>query len=126
MVIVTESPLVPEELTGKISMNSSGSVIFHYAVVKDRAGGKQTSGISFERNGDIELELSGIEADTRSRWDIDDILLVRRTGELRTGDLISLVAVSAAASGDAFEACRYGLESIKRMTTLKKKELYID
>lgn len=126
MVIVTDSPLVPEELSGKISRHSSGSVIFHYAVVKGKAGGKQTSGISFGRIGDIELELSGIEDDTRSRWEIDDILLVRRTGVLYIGDLISLVAVSAGSSADAFEACRYGLESIRKMSSLKKTELYTD
>jgi molybdopterin synthase catalytic subunit len=125
MVIVTESPLNPSEIYEKLTKENAGSVIFHYAVVKNLAGEKPTSGILFERNGDMDMELSEIEADLRARWDIDDVLLVRRTGMLKTGDLISLVAVSSPASSDAFDACRYGLAKIRKMSSLKKTELYL-
>jgi molybdopterin synthase catalytic subunit len=126
MVIVTESPVEPGEIYGRLRKNNAGSVIFHYAVVKASAGGKRTSGIRFERCGDIEAELSGIETDMKSRRDIEDILLIRRTGELNIGDIISLVAVSSPASSDAFETCMYGLERIRKMQSVRKTELYVE
>jgi len=125
MVIVTESPVDPEMIFARLGKENSGSAIFHYAVVKGRSGGKQTSGIMIERNGDMEAELSGIETDIRKRWNIVDLLLVRRTGMLHVGDLISLVAVSSPASDDAFQACRYGLEMMRKMVNLKKTELFL-
>ncbi len=124
MVLVTESPLEPGMIFEKLRKEDTGSMIFHYAVVKSRAGDRHTSGIRFERDGDMESELSGIEADLKSRWNITDVLIVRRTGVLLIGDLISLVAVSSPASSDAFEACHYGLERIRKMTRVKKTELY--
>jgi len=126
MVIVTENQLDPGKLFGMLRKENTGSAIFHYAVVKDKAGEKQTSGILFERNGDMESELKEIETDIRNYRDIDDILLVRRIGSLQVGDLISLVAVSSQASIDAFEACQYGLARIRKMSSLKKTELYSD
>lgn len=123
MVMVTEAPLDPGKLVDEISRRGSGSVLFHCAVVRELAGGTVCSGIRFERSGDIEAELNEISADVRGRWSIGDVLLVRRIGELGVGDVISLVAVSAEASSDAFEACRYGLDRLKKMSTLKKTEL---
>jgi len=126
MVFVTESPLDPGKLFEMLRKDNAGSALFHYAVVKSNAGDKQSSGIRFERNGDLESELTEIESDVKNRWNIEDVLLVRRIGTLHVGDLISLVAVSSPASNDAFEACQYGLARIRKMSSLKKTELYLD
>ena len=127
MDIVTERPLDPGEIFEKLGKhNTSGSAIFHYAVVKSRIGERRSSGIHFEQNGDLKTELSEIEADIRDRWRVDDVLLARRIGLLHIGDLISLVAVSAPASNDSFEACRYGLTRLTKMNCIKKTELYLD
>lgn len=126
MVRVTEEPLEPGRLFDEIRKNGSGSVLCHYAVVKGRTGSKPSSGILFERAGDIEAELDGISSEVKARWPVDDILLVRRIGMMKVGDMISLVAVSAAASSDAFEACRYGLDRLKKMSSLRKTEMLED
>lgn len=126
MNIITEAALEPGKLFEKLQKQTSGSVILHYAVVKSQAGEKPTSGIRFESGGDMESEMSEIESDIRKRWNVDDVLLVRRLGLLRVGDLISLVAVSAEASNNAFEACQYGLGCIRKMASIKKTELFLD
>lgn len=126
MVIVTETPLNQDIMFKNLEINGAGSVIFHYAVVKSQANEKQTSGIRFERSGDMESELSEIEDDIRNRWNIIDLLLVRRIGLLKIGDLISLAAVSSTASKDAFEACQYGLERIRKLANIKKTELFLE
>ncbi len=123
MEIVTKAPLDPGSLFEQIRKNGSGSVLFHYAVVKSQAGDKVSTGILFERNGDMEAELAEISADIKGRWNIYDVLLVRRIGTLKIGDVISLVAVSSPASNDAFDACRFGLERLKKMVSLRKTEM---
>ena len=126
MVTVTESPLDPGVIFNMLEKTGSGSVLFHYAAVKDHAGGRPSTGIRFEKTADTESELAEIENDIRSRWDIIDILLIRRTGLLQVGDIISLVAVSSTASSDAFDASQYALGMIKKMRNIKKTELYTD
>jgi len=126
MIIVTENPIVPNVTFEMLQKEDAGSVIFHYAVVKDEAQGKQTSGICFEKNGDLESELSSIKDDLMKRWCLSGVLLVRRIGTLQAGDIISLVAVSSPASSDAFEACQCGLGKLRKMRNIRKTELYRD
>lgn len=68
MDIVTEGPLDPGRLFEQIQKYGSGYVLFHYAVVKSQAGDKVYTGILFERNGDMEAELTEISADIKGRW----------------------------------------------------------
>ena len=126
MIIVTTEPVDTAAMFEKIRKSASGSVLLHYAVVKSQAGEKTSEGIRFERAGDMEAELSSIEADIRGRWSTEDVVLARRIGTLNVGDIISLVAVSSPASNDTFEACRHGLERLKKMKTLKKTEQFLD
>lgn len=126
MIIVTENPIDAVKMFELLDKKNSGSALFHYAVVKNLAGDRPSSGILFEKNGDMDGELSRIESEIRKSRDINDILLVRRTGLLHVGDIISLVAVSSTASADAFAACSNGLDMIRQMKTVKKTELYTD
>ena len=125
MVIVTKNPVDPGTMFERIRKSEAGSVLLHYAVVKSQAGDRVSAGIHFEKAGDIEEELHALAADIKQRWKIEDVLLVRRIGTLDIGDIISLIAVSSPGSNDAFEACRYGLEKFKKMTTLKKTERFL-
>ena len=74
----------------------------------------------------MEAEMSGITEDIMGRWNVADVLLVRRIGPLKVGDVISLVAVSSPTSHDVFEACHYGLQRLRKMASLKKTEMFQD
>ena len=124
MEYITELPIIPDSLFEKMQRSKSGSVVFHYAVVRMSTGNKVTASICYERNGDIESELAAIAADLRSQWHTDDVLLVRRLGKLQGGEVISLVAISSPNSKDAFEACQSGVERFKKMTTVRKCEAF--
>ena len=124
------------ELTGKeidhramyerLCRECSGSVVFHYAVVKDVAEGKRTAGISFAADGDLEGELRGLEENVRKKWKIEDFILIRRLGDLKIGDMIMAVGISAEGRDDAFGACRDAVDGCKKLKCIGKKELYTD
>jgi len=126
MEFLTEEPIVPDAMFDRIARGKSGSVVFHYAVVRMTTGDKVTSRICFERTGDTEAELAAIAAEIRSRWNIDDVLLARCLGTLLLGDVMSLVAISSPSSKDAFEACQAGVEQLKKMKTLRRCEVFLD
>ena len=125
MVSITNEPINPSVLYERIAKQSSGSVVFHYAVVKEQADGSgRTSCINYGAKDGIEQELEGIVTDLKGRWHLEDILLIRRTGCLAVGDIISLVAASSPNSEDAFGACKEGISRLKKMTCVVKNELY--
>jgi len=124
MVIVSPEPIDPAKMYDLIASPGAGSVVFHYAVVKPMAGaGGTTSYIDYATNGDTEAELNGIAGSLSAEFAVDGILLVRRIGRLSLGDIISLVAASSPNSEDSFEACKQGINRLKKMKTIIKNEV---
>jgi len=122
---VTREPIDPAAAYGRIASESAGSVVFHYAVVKAQNGaGGVTSCIEYQAAAGAEVELAAIAAELQEKWQIEDLLLIRRVGCLGIGDIISLVAASSPNSEDAFAACRHGISRMKKMTTINKQELF--
>ena len=127
MVLITADPINPTEQYFLISAKASGSVVFHYAVVKEQAvTGKATTCIDYRFSPDAEKELNAIAEEIRQKWQVEDLLIVRRSGCLSVGEIISLVAASSPASEDAFDACRFGISRLKKMHSVVKQEQFDD
>ena len=123
-ISVSEAPICPQEIYAQLGKGKSGSVLLHYAIVRERTGEQVTTGIEFRTVGDAEADLAGIAEELRGKWTADDVLLSRRVGKLGIGDIIALVAVSCPRSKDVFEACQCGVERLKQMTTIRKNEVF--
>lgn len=125
MVTISEMPIDPATTYQQLEKRCSGSIVFHYASVKEQNNPeKKTTGIEYKSADDTEAELMEIAKDLKNRWKLEDVLLTRRIGKLGIGDIISLVAASSPNSEDAFEACKYGISCMKKMTTIQKNEMY--
>ncbi len=121
MVKLVESPFDPAAVYNSICSAFSGSVVFHYAVVKKQAcSGNSTTLIEYKATGDAIQEMEIIASELERFWRLEDVLLIRRIGRLAVGDIISLVAASSPNSNDTFDACKFGLIRLRRMTTIIK------
>ena len=123
MEIVTSERIDPSRIYDEIQKQTAGSVVLHFAVVRGKTGDQITTSIEFQRVGDIESELRSISERIRQQWNVEDVMIIRRIGLLQVSDVMSLVAASAPHREDAFAACRYGVDSLKKMQTIQKTEL---
>lgn len=73
--------------------------------------------------GMTERHLEEICTDARARWELLEVLVIHRVGELAPGDPIVLVAVWSAHRAAAFEASRFIMEDLKSRAPFWKKEL---
>ncbi len=125
MLFIITEPINPADSYHLLATVTSGSVLLHYAVVKGETGvGKATISIDYRFSPEALSEMNGIAAELKEKWQLEDLLIIRREGCLSVGEIISLVAVSAPASEDAFEACRYGISRLKKMSTVTKTERF--
>ena len=107
-------------------MAFSGSVVCHYVIAKKQASsGSSTCSIEHRAQDDTILELEDIAHELEQRWKLEDALLIRRTGCLDVGEIISLVAASSPNSEDAFEACKFGISRMKKMSTMHTRSMTI-
>jgi len=91
MIEITEQLVEPGRVYERLRLDgAAGSVAIHFAVVKPKVEGRPSRGIRFTIDGDIEGEINELEAELHEKWDITDLLLVRRMEELIAGDIISV------------------------------------
>ena len=125
MVKITSEPIDPAKVHELLRSSGAGSVLFHFAVVKPQKGsaGGTTSYIDYGTQGDAEAEMQAIADELAASYSLVDTLLIRRTGRLGLGEVISLAAASSPNSEDAFEACKHGISRLRRMKTIVKNEV---
>jgi molybdopterin synthase catalytic subunit len=100
-----------------------GAVASFIGVARDVNDGDAVSKLVLEHYpGMTEKALEKIAAEARERWDVMDILVVHRVGELKPTDQIVLVAVAGAHRGEAFAACEFIMDYLKTRAPFWKKE----
>jgi len=58
----------------------------------------------------------------RARWTVGNVAMVHRLGRLGVGEVSVAVAVSSPHRGDAFDACRHAVDTLKELVPIWKKE----
>jgi molybdopterin synthase catalytic subunit len=71
-------------------------------------------------------KLRELAAAMRSRFAVDCVALVHRLGRLDIGQTSVFIGVSAAHRAAAFDACRFGIDTLKRTVPIWKKEYFED
>ena len=70
-----------------------------------------------------ERQIKNIEKIAIKRWDIKKIRIIHRIGPMKLGNSSVVIALSAPHSKDAFEACEFILDTIKKEVPIWKKEV---
>lgn len=126
MIQIVTDPIDPQRSYRLLQPGRAGSILLHFAVVKtDGGSGQMSSAVEYHAEAGAEAELEEIAAILRAGWPLTDVLLQRRSGVLAVGEIISLVAVCAEASANSFAACQLGLDLLKKMKTIRKREVFI-
>ena len=104
-----------------------GAVATFVGTVRDMNDASQVSTLTLEHYpGMTEKALEDIVAQARARFDVYDVLIIHRVGELKPTDQIVLVVVTSAHRGDAFDACRFLIDALKKDVAIWKQEVWAD
>lgn len=127
MVRLTRNPIDYLALTEQVRRADCGAVVTFLGTVRDLTAERITVALDYEAyQAMAEKKMAEIEADTRSRWPIGDIVLEHRLGHLEIGEVSVAVAVSCPHRAQAFEACRHAIDRLKELVPIWKKENWAD
>jgi molybdopterin synthase catalytic subunit len=91
--------------------------------VRDLSEGRNVSAMTLEHYpGMTEKALADIEQEARTRWPLDDVLIIHRYGTLQPGEDIVLVITAAAHREAAFSACQFLMDWLKTKAPFWKLE----
>jgi molybdopterin synthase catalytic subunit len=125
---VVDHPLSTDEIAAQVDDPGAGGVVIFSGVVRNQTDGRPVKFLEYEAHAPMaESKLREIGAAIRGRWPgVKRVAMLHRTGRLEIGESSVLIAVSAAHRGDAFEACRYAIDTLKRTVPVWKKEHFED
>jgi molybdopterin synthase catalytic subunit len=127
MIRLTRTVIDYHALTEQVRHPHCGAVVLFLGTVRDLTGERVTLALDYEAYPAMaEKKMAEIEAETRQRWPVGEIILEHRLGHLDVGDISVAVAVSTPHRADAFEACRYAIDRLKELVPIWKKENWSD
>jgi molybdopterin synthase catalytic subunit len=99
-----------------------GTAVF-VGTVRDMNEGADVAALTLEHYpGMTEKALADIEAEARSRWVLDDVLIIHRFGRMDIGEDIVLVICCSEHRDNAFDACRFLMDFLKTRAPFWKLE----
>jgi len=123
MISITEKPIDVNKLLDDVGDSSSGASVLFTGTVRDHNKQDKVSKLHYEAYQEMaEKILQEIENEIHAKWKINKFIAIHRTGTLKVGEVSVAVAVSSEHRKEAFEACKFGIDSIKEKAPIWKKE----
>jgi molybdopterin synthase catalytic subunit len=102
-----------------------GAVVVFSGTVRDHAEHRTgVTELDYEAyESQVETRLTAIEQELRRRWpDVGRVALLHRVGPVRLSEVSVVVAVSAPHRAEAFDAARFGIDTLKATVPIWKQE----
>ena len=100
-----------------------GGIATFLGIARDRSRGRDVDGITFEHyEGMAQKKLREIRERALKDFDILELLIIHRYGEIGIGENIVLIIAGAEHRVDAFQACKWAIDELKQITPIWKLE----
>ncbi len=124
--IISDAPLTAWQALaehGKPHAASCGAAVSFVGVMRDSNNGRKIDKMFLEHYpGMTDQALADLATAAKAEYDIADVLLLHRVGEVRPGDELVVIGVWSPHRAAAFSACEWLIEQLKHRVPLWKKE----
>ena len=122
--LLTEAAIDLAKLSEAVEGAGYGAVVTFAGNVRDNARGREVLYLEYEGYAPLaEKQLSALIAEAEKRWEVK-CAVQHRLGRLEIGKCSVGVAVAAAHRGEAFEACRWLMDTLKETVPIWKREFF--
>ena len=100
-----------------------GALVTFTGIVRNNDAGTLTEMQIEHYPGMTEKALTAIATEAKTRWDLQDVLVIHRHGDLAPGEMIMMVATAARHRKAAFEAADFLMDYLKSRAPFWKREI---
>lgn len=127
MIFLTDSPIDVPAALNHLQSDRAGAIDLFLGVVRDTTQERSVDRLEYEAYDRMAIsEMQKIADEAQQRWPIIRYAVIHRKGTLQIGEVAVLIGVTTAHRADAFDACRYIIDTIKQTVPIWKKEIFID
>lgn len=107
--------------------DEAGGIDVFIGTVRNKTKGKNVKYLFYETYEKMALlEMEKIAKYATKKWKLKKVVIHHRKGKLEIGETAVVIAVSAPHRKEAFEACRYIIDTLKATVPIWKKEVFED
>ncbi len=127
MIEITAAPIDHTAITERVRSPLAGAVCTFLGTVRELTGNRRTRSLTYEAYSEMaQKKLAELETEAHRRWPVIELALVHRVGDLDLGEISVVVTVSCPHRDQAFEACRWLIDTLKEVVPIWKKEVWAD
>lgn len=123
-VRIAKQPVSMDRCIRMLSSAKVGGISIFVGTVRGTTdSSKRVTMMELEAAKDLaQADLERIAGIVSRRFDVTNIVVWHRIGRLKVGDIIVVIAVGAPHRKDAFSACKFIIDELKKTTPIWKKE----
>ena len=123
---ILREPIDVRELEERASGFANGAVVTFIGQVRNRSRGRDVAYLEYDAYVPMaEKLLRKIAEEARQRWNAE-VVIEHRIGRIELAEPSVVVCVGSPHRADAFDACRYCIDTLKETVPIWKKEVCPD
>jgi len=127
LTALTREPIDAEKLVAAAKRGEDGAVVVFDGIVRNNSRGRQTLSLDYEAYEEMaQKQMGELAAEARTRFGVRNVAIFHRLGRLEVGETSVLIIVASAHRAEAFEACRWLIDTLKKTVPIWKKETFAD
>jgi len=126
-VFISEESLTIEPWYSQVQVAEAGGNCLFVGTVRNENKGQLVTHLEFESYVPMALkEMAKIANEAKAKFNLTGCTIAHRTGKCEVGDIAVIIATSSKHRKQAFEACEFAIDELKRHVPIWKKEFLVD
>jgi molybdopterin synthase catalytic subunit len=127
MFEIVQDILDVRTLAQTVASESDGAIATFSGIVRGTNKGKKVLFLEYEAYPEMATKMmQRIGDEVRATWGLESLRIQHRVGRLNVGETSVVIVVSSPHRDDAFAACQYAINRLKRIVPIWKKEVFED
>ena len=123
IAIISPDTLSLDEAYQSILNPECGGICFFIGTVRNKNKGESVTHLDFETYDAMAIkEMHKIIDQAFTQFDIRRMCIYHRSGHVGISDIAVIIGVSSVHRATAFQACQYGIDTLKKTVPIWKKE----
>jgi MoaE-MoaD fusion protein len=127
ITFLTRDVIEADRLIEAARQGEDGAVVVFDGIVRNHTRNRRTLHLDYEAYEEMATnQIDGLSRDAITRFGVRHVTLVHRLGRLQVGETSVLIVVASAHRAQAFDACRWLIDTLKKTVPIWKKETFVD
>jgi molybdopterin synthase catalytic subunit len=126
---LTAEPLDIGSVVAFVTAREAGGIAVFLGTTRSEksAGGQELAALDYDAYVDMATkQMQELSSRARQRWPVEKLAILHRTGRVNVGEPSVMIGVSTGHRGEAFDACRWIIDTLKAEVAIWKKEVWGD